>query len=121
MHKCPECGKEFASPRSLGPHRNKAHGYRTGPGKPVIKKVRGPYKKRSTTVPAQEGIVVHAQAEVGPTARQSSPRAKVPESTLAFTAGKIEELLYRQAVEFDVPPRSFAAGVLELVLAKTLR
>lgn len=52
---CPECAKTFETPRQLGPHRNKAHGYRRGKGKAVRKKtaqrdepkVRKPRRKSS--------------------------------------------------------------------------
>lgn len=31
--KCPDCDAVFTDPRSLGPHRNKAHGYRVSDGR----------------------------------------------------------------------------------------
>lgn len=45
----------------------------------------------------------------------------VPEATLALAAGRVQELLSRIAFEFDVPPRTFAARVIELVHATALR
>jgi hypothetical protein len=48
-------------------------------------------------------------------------RSAIPEAAIAFTAGRIEELLLRTATELDLPPKSLAAGVIELIHAKTLR
>lgn len=54
-------------------------------------------------------------------AQAEARRSLIPEATLAFTAGRVEELLSHTAAEFDVPARTFTAGVLELIYAKTLR
>lgn len=39
--KCPDCDKTFTSVRALGPHRNKAHGYRVSDGKNNLKRAQG--------------------------------------------------------------------------------
>jgi uncharacterized C2H2 Zn-finger protein len=48
-------------------------------------------------------------------------RGLIPEATLAYTAGRVEELLSRTAAEYDLPSRTFTTGVIELIYAKTLR
>jgi len=44
----------------------------------------------------------------------------IPQAAIAFTAGRVEELLSRLAIEYDLPPRTFTARVIELVHAKTV-
>ena len=67
-----------------------------------------------TVKPVKPNGRAHHEAEA------NTDRGLIPEAAVAFTAGRVEELLAHVAAQYDLPPRSFTARVIELVHAKTV-
>lgn len=89
-HQCPECPKTFKSARQLGPHRNKAHGFRREkkPAKaPASQRSRKPRKVKTARRPAT-GAPLGFQATL---ARLKTKRDDI--DAAIRTLEKVEELL----------------------------
>ena len=118
--KCDLCGFVAKWPGGLTYHKRKTHAEANPTPEKVAKfnaKLRRPIVHSEKT----QTIVVSAPA----TSNGHHPETYIApdgisEASVAFTAGRVEELLHRVAAEYDVPARSFTARVIELVHAKTL-
>jgi uncharacterized C2H2 Zn-finger protein len=117
---CPECTFVAGTVGGLGLHRLKQHGVVSERRNTELKRLARLKKKGIQIAPIQTITAVavssnghHEETHVAPTG--------IPEAAIAFTAGRVEELLHRTAIEYDLSPRSFTARVIELVHAKTLR
>ena len=96
--KCPDCDKEFASQRAIGPHRNQVHGYRANPKVKVSmqKAQSGDYPCERCAFVAKwpGGLTKHVRSqhpEAGLTTKKPTPKAssgpfQCPECPRSFSA-----------------------------------
>jgi hypothetical protein len=131
---CPECGKQYNDAAHVGIHRRAAHGVK-GKSRNAIKRrnsiglppaapvestpAKRKYTKRSTnleTIPQS-----HIHSLNGNEQPRPQTRPFHAEAALAVAFGRFKELCTSIAVEYDLPPRSFAARLAELIHAEALR
>ena len=88
-YKCPDCPKEFNSPRALGPHRAKVHGYVAKPPSPnagashVTKRLAGSFPCPHCEFVAswQGGLAKHMRAKHPEQEQLPKPPKKVPHTS----------------------------------------
>lgn len=137
---CPHegCDKVYKDAAHLGIHRRAAHGVlgRSHKAKrmqdvkaslpqpaPITAETRTKrkYNKRSTslaTLPETATFQANGNGHYRP---QTATRPFHAEAALAVAFGRFKELCTSVAVEYDLPPRSFAAKLIELIQSETLR
>jgi hypothetical protein len=103
---CKDCDFRAKSLNGLSIHRSAAHGH-------VGKVKRSTLAKLPQAVPVVDGH--RHEEEAHPVA------ARIPEVTLAVAFGRFQELSRSMAVEYDLPPRLFAAQLAALIHRSTLR
>jgi hypothetical protein len=120
----PGCGAEYDDAAHLGIHRRAKHGIfgkkhakKAAEAQPTKRK----YTKRSqlATIPNEEanGHVNHT----GNGQAQTLSRRFHSEAALIVAFSRFKELCAGVAFEYDLPPRSFTARLIELIHSETLR
>jgi hypothetical protein len=117
---CPDCGFVAQYPGGLKLHRRKKHAILSLTAREERRKKNQVIQKGTSLAPIQT-ITAVAVSSNGHHEETHVAATGIPEAAIAFTAGRVEELLHRTAIEYDLSPRSFTARVIELVHAKTLR
>lgn len=131
----PHCGKEYNDAAHLGIHLRAAHGIKGRSHKSIkrrekraaaakaklLTKPKRQYTKRSTAIET----ISHEEAngQVSHTTNgfsQATTRRFAAEAALAVAFDRFKELSTRVAIEYDLPPRSFAARLRELIAAEAL-
>jgi uncharacterized C2H2 Zn-finger protein len=125
-HSCPECGKEFESQRSVGPHRRAAHGYRIPSKAPkVSERIGSAAAKDGVKYPCPHcdfiakwkgGLTHHMQA-AHPTVRKSDD-GKYPCSDCDKVFDRPSKLGAHRQRKHGVAGSSIAATKREKLLAK---
>lgn len=147
--KCPDCDRMFY-PNGLGPHRAKMHGGETktieaetiSPPQQSQEPEQDPltcavcgfvaksplglsihnarHKDRSTALATVRKAATRPIASNG--ASHTDARGSlIPDQTLALALGRFQELCASIATQHDLPPRTFASRLAELIYATTLR
>jgi uncharacterized C2H2 Zn-finger protein len=155
-YKCPDCNKTFSTRQAIGPHRQKAHGYRkldgrNDPSRVQGKKPRWPLKREPRvgsfpcpscdfvakwpgglkhhilskhSAPAPSQIVLKGRKPIAQTTEDAAQKLHAAnghfedrgqhrlEAAATFACGRITQLLESVAIQYDVPPRTFATLVL---------
>jgi uncharacterized C2H2 Zn-finger protein len=117
---CQVCGLPTKSKSGLSLHVNRNH------SKPVETPVaiqpatngKRKYTRREIEQPAQAHTIVVSQAQEGHPAANGYA---IPDGTLALALGRFQGLCQSMAVEFDLPPRLFAARLAELIYHSQIR
>jgi hypothetical protein len=129
---CPECGKKYNDAAHVGIHRRAAHGI-MGKSANAIKSRNSPppvpaeaatpakrkYTKRSTAIDTFQQSKAHLNGNGRRPQIEAHPFHT--EAAIAVAFGRYKELCTSVAVEYDLPPRSFAARLAQLIYAETLR
>jgi hypothetical protein len=139
--KCPDCEKEYDDAAHLGIHRRAAHGI-LGTSAQAIKRrkeiadakkaaakaaqppTKRKYTKRSNklaTLPQAVSVQSNHQTNGHGQTSGITPRRYTTEAALAVGFGQFKELCKNLAFEYDLPSRSFAAQLINLLHAETLR
>jgi uncharacterized C2H2 Zn-finger protein len=88
MYPCPECGKEFESLRSVGPHRRAAHGYRVpktpGIGRNGLYGQKLPCPHCDFVAQWKGGLTKHIEAAHPEQPKPGARNHKCPECDLVF-------------------------------------
>jgi len=106
---CPHCDFIAKWTGGLTLHVNAKHNGKRQPRETAIAKTQASEAIASPTTNGQYREEAHVD------------RSAIPESAIAFAAGRVEELLSRIANELDLPPKSLTRGVVRFVHTKTLR
>lgn len=78
--------------------------------------------KRSTALaPTKVSQVTASSNGHHPGAQADARRSLIPEATLALALGRFQELSKSIAIEHDLPPRTFATRLAEIIYATSLR
>jgi hypothetical protein len=135
----PNCDKEYKDRAHLGIHLRAAHGI-AGKSLNAVKsrnkrelaaaaipadqaKAKRKYNKRSTSL-ATTRHETNGQAHhttINGQAHQITSRRFTTEAALAVAYVRYQELCSRTAFEYDLPPRTFAAQLRDVIAAETLR
>lgn len=104
LHKCGvgDCAYEHASPASVGVHRRFAHGVKGQKTELAVVKVKKVKKEKEQ----EKGTnLIH----------------EIPETLIAHTLGRIEEIFLNTALQHDLPPKLFAQRCAEYFSGKKVR
>jgi uncharacterized C2H2 Zn-finger protein len=114
VHACDHCEQSFQSANGLAKHQAKMHGV-PGQSKSAIQ--RRHQKEHSLAITAQTVNNGRHEAEEH---RQAAADGIAPE-TLALALGRFQGLCTSMATEFDLPVRSFARRLAELIYHAQVR
>jgi hypothetical protein len=123
---CPDCRRVFKYVQVLGKHRRDVHGVEGTSPAAIARKNKQPHEplhemNGKGNTHAHSGAIEpsrHAEVEQ---VQDKHINFGIPDSLVAATAGRFEELCRSVAYEYDVPPRMFAARVAGHVYSKALR
>ena len=114
--RCPHCDFVAVDERGLRKHLSSKHDlYSQTPIAIYKRELRNKNLEQPTQVTASQTTNNGHNPE-----DSRSLGSGIPEAAVAFTAGRVEELLSNAAAQLDLPTRTFTRRVIELVHAKTV-
>lgn len=114
---CRECGFIAKDVGGFKLHGRKKHNIISPTAREL--KIKNPRTQKGTQIEPAQALTVTTSNGHHPS-QADFIAASIPEAAIAFTAGRVEELLANAASQLDLPARTFTKRVIELVHAKTL-